>query len=160
VAVEVGSSLPDMKLTVVTNGETEERSSIDLLGKGKVVLFGVPGAFTPTCSDYHLPGFVLRSEELKAKGVGLIACLSVNDSFVMSAWAKAQNVEDHVVLIADGNGDFTKSLGLEMDASPFGMGLRSKRFAMVIEDGKVTHLAVEPGGGLDVSSAEAILQVL
>ncbi len=159
-AIEVGSKIPNMQLTVVVNGEDKESAASELLGNGKVILFGLPGAFTPTCSDYHLPGFVMRAQELKEKGVATIACLSVNDAFVMSAWGRSQNVEDHVVLIADGNAEFTKALGLDMDATSFGMGIRSKRFAMVLQDGIVTHLAVEPGSGLEVSSAEALLAVV
>ncbi len=158
--VEVGNTIPDLALTVVIDGEHKEMQSSLLLGKGTAVLFGVPGAFTPTCSDYHLPGFVLRSEELAQKGVETVACLSVNDAFVMSAWGRSQNVEKHVLLIADGNAEFTKALGLDMDATAFGMGTRSKRFAMILQDGVITHLAVEPGSDLDVSSADAILAAL
>ncbi len=159
-AVEVGSTIPEMTVTVVINGEHKTVASSELFGTGTTVLFGVPGAFTPTCSDYHLPGFVVRSEELAQKGVETVACLSVNDPFVMSAWGRSQNVENHVLLIADGNADFTKALGLETDATAFGMGTRSKRFAMVLKDGVITHLAVEPGAGLEVSSAESVLAVL
>jgi peroxiredoxin len=135
-------------------------NSREALGTGKVVLFAVPGAFTPTCSDYHLPGFVIRSEELAAKGVDTVACISVNDAFVMSAWGAAQNVGDSVLLLADGNGDFAEAMGLVLDGSGFGMGPRSQRYAAVIEDGVVTHLAVESGPGLAVSSAEAVLAAL
>jgi peroxiredoxin len=120
----------------------------------------VPGAFTPTCSDYHLPGFVLRAGDIKGKGVDTIACLSVNDPFVMGAWGASQDVADAVVMLADGNGDFTKAVGLEMDGSGFGLGVRSQRYAAIIEDGVVTELLVEPGPGLEASSADAVLEKL
>jgi peroxiredoxin len=134
--------------------------SADVLGKGKVVLFAVPGAFTPTCSDYHLPGFVTRAHEIQAKGVDTIACISVNDPFVMGAWARDQKVADSVVMLADGNGAFTRAVGLEMDGSAVGLGSRSQRYAAVIEDGVVTALFVEPERGLTVSSAESVLSAL
>jgi peroxiredoxin len=158
--IAVGDQIPDVKLSTMTADGPRPISSREALGTGKVVLFGVPGAFTPTCSDYHLHGFVLRAEDLQAKGVDTIACISVNDAFVMGAWGAAQNVGDSVLLLADGNADFAKATGLEMDGSGFGMGTRSKRFAAILQDGVVTHLAVEPGGGLDVSSADAVLAVL
>lgn len=132
----------------------------EVLGKGKVVLFAVPGAFTPTCSDHHLPGFVVRAEELKAKGVDTIACVSVNDAFVMAAWARDQNVGSSVLMLADGNGAFTHSVGLELDANQFGLGQRSQRYALVIDDGVVAKVFVEPKGGLDVSSADSLLAAL
>jgi peroxiredoxin len=125
----------------------------------KVVLFAVPGAFTPGCSMTHLPGYVVNADKILAAGVDSIACLSVNDAFVMDAWGKAQNAE-HILMLADGNGDFTQALGLELDGRGFGMGLRSQRYAMVVEDGVVTTLNVEQGPGVDVSSAETILAAL
>jgi peroxiredoxin len=132
-----------------------------VLGQGKVVLFAVPGAFTPTCSDHHLPGFVMRGEDLKAKGVDSIVCIAVNDPFVMGAWGKDQNVGNEVVMLADGNGEFTRAMGLTMDGSGFGLGpLRSQRYAAIIDDGVVAWLAVEPGAGLNVSSAEEVLAAL
>ncbi|MDA8261356.1 MAG: peroxiredoxin [Actinomycetota bacterium] len=158
--VTVGSRVPDVKVVAVENGATSEVMTGEYLGSGKVVLFGVPGAFTPTCSDYHLPGFVIRAEDLRAKGVDKIACIAVNDVFVMKAWAASQNISDEVVLLADGNGDFAKAAGLELDGSGFGMGLRNQRFAMVIENGAVRSVAVEPGGGLTVSSADSVLASL
>ena len=121
----------------------------DVLGRGKVVLFAVPGAFTPTCSDYHLPGYLIRAGELRAKGVETIACLAVNDAFVMDAWADDQEVDDAIVMLADGNGTFTRAMGLEFDGSGFGLGMRSRRYAAVIEDGVVTALMVEPSRGPD-----------
>jgi peroxiredoxin len=132
----------------------------DEIFKGKkVVLFAVPGAFTPGCSITHLPGFVVNADKIKARGVDTIACVSVNDAFVMGAWGKAQNAEE-LLMLADGNGDFTSALGLELDARGFGMGQRSQRFSMIVDDGVVTGLNVEPGAGVDVSSAEKILEQL
>ena len=144
-AIKVGESLPlDVKLKE--------------MGRGKrVVLFAVPGAFTPTCSMKHLPGFVSGAQSVKAKGVDEVMCLSVNDAFVMDAWGKAQGAGGKVRMLADGNGEFTRAVGLELDAGGFGMGKRSQRYAMVVKDGKVEQLHVEPGGGLNVSSCEAVL---
>jgi peroxiredoxin len=134
--------------------------SRDVLGKGKVVFFAVPGAFTPTCSDYHLPGFVHRADEFFAKNVDTIACISVNDPFVMGAWGRDQKVEDKVLMLADGNGEFTRAMGLEVDMSGAGLGTRSQRYAAIVEDGVVTGLFVEPERGLNVSSADALLAAL
>src|SRR5271155_4908398 len=125
--IAVGDRVPEVTLMTMTNAGPKPVSSREVLGQGKVVLFAVPGAFTPTCSDYHLPGFVLRAEELRAKGVETIACLSVNDPFVMGAWGKDQNVGNDVVMLADGNGEFTKAVGLELDGSAVGLGTRSQR---------------------------------
>ena len=130
------------------------------MGKGKVVVFAVPGAFTPTCSDHHLPGFVMRADDIRAKGVDSIACLSVNDPFVMGAWGRDQKVGDRVTMLADGNGDFTRAVGLEPDGSGFGLGTRSQRYAAILEDGVVTSIFVEQKPGLDVSSAESVLAAL
>ncbi|MHB1598452.1 MAG: redoxin family protein [Acidimicrobiales bacterium] len=159
-AIAVGDRIPDVTLTTMTTEGPKPVQTGEVLGSGKAVLFAVPGAFTPTCSDYHLPGFVVRADDLRAKGVTTVACVSVNDAFVMGAWGSSQGVGDSVVLLADGNADFAKAMGLELDGSGFGMGTRSQRYAAVIEDGVVTHLAVEPKSGLDVSSADAILAVL
>ena len=131
----------------------------DLFGGKKVVLFPVPGASTPPCSNAHLPGYVVKADELKAKGVDSIICLSVNDAFVMDAWGKDKNAEQ-LMMVADGNGAFTKALGLEMDGSGFGLGTRSQRYAMIVDDGTVTKLSVEDPGKLEVSAAEAILEAL
>jgi peroxiredoxin len=159
-AIAVGDKIPDIRvMTSGPDGPTHVQTG-EVLGSGKVVLFAVPGAFTPTCSDYHLPSYVIRHDELKAKGVDTVACISVNDPFVMAAWAENQHVGDLVVMLADGNGEFTKEVGLEMDGSGFGLGTRSQRYAMVIEDGVVSVLNVEPGPGLSVSAADAILEVL
>ena len=134
-------------------------STEELLAGKTVVLVSVPGAFTPTCSARHLPGFVDHIDAIKAKGVDSIVCLAVNDAFVMSAWGKSQNAEE-LIMLADGNGVFTKAVGLELDATGFGMGIRSKRFAMIVDKGVVTHLAVEPAGGIVESAADAILAKL
>jgi peroxiredoxin len=159
-AIKVGDSIPDVKLMTMTGEGPKPVQSSEVLGSGKVVLFAVPGAFTPTCSDYHLPGFVLRADDLKGKGVDTIACLAVNDPFVMGAWGEAQDVDGKVTMLSDGNGDFTGAIGLEMDGSGFGLGARSQRYAAILEDGVVKELLVEPGPGLEVSSADAVLQKL
>ncbi|HXQ44218.1 MAG TPA: peroxiredoxin [Acidimicrobiales bacterium] len=158
--IAVGDRIPDVELWKVTDDGFTSVRSAEVLGKGKVVLFAVPGAFTPTCSDYHLPGFVIRSEEIGAKGVDTIACISVNDPFVMAAWARDQKVSGAVVMLADGNGAFTREVGLEMDGSAVGLGVRSQRYAAIVDDGVVTGLFVEPERGLSVSSAESILGAL
>ena len=159
-AIAVGDRIPDVEVkTPSASGPATARTG-DVLGTGKVVLFAVPGAFTPTCSDYHLPGFVLRAEELRDKGVDTVACISVNDAFVMGAWGEQQNVGESVVLLADGNAEFTEAVGLTMDGSGFGLGTRSRRYAAIIEDGLVPALFGEPGGGLGVRSADAVLAAL
>jgi peroxiredoxin len=158
--IAVGETIPDVRvMTSGPEGPTHVQTGA-VLRSGKVVLFAVPGAFTPTCSDYHLPSYLIRFDELRAKGVDTVACVSVNDPFVMAAWAKDQDVGDRVVMLADGNGDFTRAVGLEMDGSGFGLGTRSQRYAMVIDDGVVTTLNVEPGPGLSVSAADAVLATL
>ena len=158
-AIQVGEQLPDMALTVMQDGRPNAKSRDDLFAGKKVVLFAVPGAYTPTCSMAHLPGFVVKADEILAKGVDSIVCLSVNDVFVMDAWGRDKNA-DALVMAADGNGDFTKVLGLELDASGFGMGVRSQRYAMVVDDGVVSSLHVEAPGKFEVSSAEAVLEAL
>ncbi len=159
-AISVGDRIPDVTLRTMTSEGPAAVQSNDALGTGKVVLFAVPGAFTPTCSDHHLPGFVLRADDLAAKGVDTIACLSVNDAFVMGAWGQAQGTDGKVLMLADGNGEFTAEAGLEMDGSGFGLGTRSQRYAAIIEDGVVTELMVETAPGLDVSSADSVLDKL
>jgi glutaredoxin/glutathione-dependent peroxiredoxin len=156
-AIEVGQKIPDMKLKMA---DGEDVSTTELFRGKKAVLFAVPGAFTPTCSDYHLPGFVENADEIKAKGVDLIACVAVNDHFVLAAWAKARQTGDKILMLADGNGDFARALGLEMDARSFGLGIRSKRYAAVIEDGMVQSLKVDQPGKLEMSTAEEILKAL
>jgi len=158
--IAVGDTIPDIRVMTTIGDSPTHVQTGDVLGKGKVVLFAVPGAFTPTCSDYHLPSYVIRHDELAAKGVTTVACISVNDPFVMSAWGEAQKVGDSVLMLADGNGEFTAAVGLEMDGCGFGLGTRSQRYGMVIEDGVVTALQVEPGPGLTVSAADAILEIL
>jgi peroxiredoxin len=159
-AISVGDRIPDVKLMTMTGDGPKPVQSGEVLGTGKVVLFAVPGAFTPTCSDYHLPGFVLRSDDLKGKGVDAIACVAVNDPFVMGAWGEAQDVDGSVMMLSDGNGAFTSAVGLELDGSGFGLGTRSRRYAAILEDGVVRELMVEAGPGLDVSSADAVLAKL
>jgi peroxiredoxin len=160
-AISVGDRIPDVTLTTLTEEGLTPVQSTEVLGSGKVVLFGVPGAFTPTCSDHHLPGFVLRAEDLKAKGVDTIACVSTNDAFVMGAWGKAQGTDDKVLMLADGNGEFAARLGLTLDLSAIGLGSRSQRYAAIIQDGVVTDIAVEEGPrSVKVSSADAVLAKL
>ena len=157
--IQVGEKIPAASLNVLKNGVQAIHTDDIFKGK-KVVLFSVPGAFTPTCSAKHLPGYVKEADALKAKGVDLIACMSVNDAFVMDAWAKNQNVPDGLMMLADGNGAFAQALGLEMDATPFGMGMRSRRFALVADNGVVKQLHVEAPGEFKVSSAESVLSAL
>ena len=158
--IKIGDKIPAMKLMVVTAEGPREADTGELFGTGKVVLFAVPGAFTPTCSAKHVPGFVQHLAELKAKGVDRIVCMAVNDAFVLGAWAKDQKVGDSIVMLSDGSGQLTKALGLELDLTARGLGIRSQRFALVAVDGIVTHLAVEEPGGFDVSRAEAVLEAL
>jgi peroxiredoxin len=159
-AIAVGERVPDVQVMAPgPSGPTPMRTG-DVLGAGRVVLFAVPGAFTPTCSDYHLPSYLVRHDELLAKGVDRIVCIAVNDPFVMGAWGASQEVGDRVLLLADGNGDFTRAIGMEMDGSAFGLGMRSQRYAAVLQDGVVTGLFVEPGAGLSVSAADAVLDTL
>jgi peroxiredoxin len=159
-AIQVGQKIPQATLKVPTASGIEDRTTEQLFAGKKVVLFSVPGAFTPTCSAKHLPGFVQQAAAIRAKGVDAIVCLAVNDAFVMGAWAKDQNVGESIVMASDGNGAFAKALGLDFDGSKFGMGLRSQRFALIAEDGVVKHLAVEAPGKFEVSSAEAVLAKL
>ncbi len=158
--IAVGDRIPEAQLRIMTDQGPRPVRSSDVLGEGKVVLFAVPGAFTPTCSDHHLPGFVVRADEIKAKGVATIACIAVNDPFVMGAWGRDQKVGDRVSMLSDGNGEFTRLMGLEMDGSAFGLGSRSQRYAAILEDGVVRALFVEEKPGLDVSSAESVLAAL
>lgn len=158
--IKVGDTIPDQKLTEATVEGPRETSTADLFGGKTVVLFGVPGAFTPTCSAKHLPSFLQKAAELKTKGVDTVACMAVNDAFVMRAWAKDQGVTDEVVMLADGAGAFTRALGLEFDLSARGLGIRCQRFALVAKDGKVVHIGVEAPGAFEVSSAEAVLAVI
>jgi peroxiredoxin len=158
--IAAGDRIPDVTVRVPSPEGPKAVQTAELLGSGRVVLFAVPGAFTPTCSDHHLPGFVLRAEDLEGKGVDTVACVSVNDAFVMGAWADAQHVDGKVVMLADGSGDFTRAMGLELDLSGGGLGTRSRRYAAILDDGVVTDLAVEEGPALTVSSVEAVLAKL
>nr|WP_294503914.1 peroxiredoxin [uncultured Rhodopila sp.] len=158
--IKVGDAIPSMKLMVATADGPKEISTDEIFKGKKVVLFAVPGAFTPTCSAKHLPGFVQYADDFKAKGVDTIACIAVNDVFVMGAWGKDQGTGDKILMLADGAAAFAKAIGLELDLNARGLGWRSQRYALVAEDGKVTHLAVEAPGGFEVSKAEAILAAL
>jgi len=159
-AIKVGDKLPTVNLKHMDKDGMQTVSTDDLFKGKKVVLFALPGAFTPTCSAKHLPGFVAQAEAIKGKGVDQIACLSVNDAFVMDAWGKAQNVGDKVLMLADGNADFSKAVGLTMDGTGYGMGTRASRYAMVVDNGVVKALNVEAPGAFEVSSAEAIMKAL
>jgi len=156
-AISKGDKVPSASIMMATPNGPEKADAADVLGTGKVALFSVPGAFTPTCSAKHLPGFVEEAEALKAKGVDKIVCMAVNDAFVMDAWGQAHNVGEKVEMMADGNAEFTRALGLEMDGSGFGMGPRSQRFSLIIENGVVTEVNIEEPGAFDVSSAEHML---
>ena len=158
-AIQEGDQLPDATFFVMQDGRPSARSTQDLFAGKKVVLFAVPGAFTPLCSEQHLPGYVTHADALREKGVDSIVCVAVNDAFVMDAWGQDRDVGD-VVMAADGNGDFAQAIGLEMDATGFGLGIRSQRYAMVVEDGTVTRLSVEGPNKFEVSKAEAILEAL
>ena len=158
--IKVGDKLPSATFMSMTADGPAPISSDQLFAGKTVALFAVPGAFTPTCSAKHLPGFKEKAADLKAKGVDAIACVSVNDVFVMGAWAKDQGIGDEIQLLADGNGAFTKALGLEMDGSKFGMGLRSQRYSLIAKDGVVQQLNVEEGGDFKVSSADYMLNQL
>lgn len=158
--IKTGDKLPDATFQVMTKDGPQKKTTAEVFGGKRVALFAVPGAFTPTCSARHLPGFKDKAAELKAKGIDAIACLSVNDAFVMGAWGEAQKVGDDIIMLADGSGDFTKAVGLELDATGFGMGQRSQRYSMVVKDGVVEQLNVEAGGAFEVSSAEYMLERL
>lgn len=158
--IKVGDKIPSAKLMQMTKDGPRPITTEELFGGKKVVVFALPGAFTPTCSAKHVPGFVQHAADIKSKGVDTIACVSVNDAFVMSAWGKDQNAGDKVMMLADGNAEFTDKVGLTFDASGFGMGKRSQRYAMIVDDGVVKALNVEKPGAFEVSSAEAIIKAL
>lgn len=158
-AIKEGDKLPAVTMHTMKDGRPTPVTTEELFSGKKVVVFAVPGAYTPTCSQAHLPGFVVNADTIKAKGVDSIVCVSVNDAFVMDSWGKDKNAEQ-LVMVGDGNGAFTKALGLEMDGSGFGLGTRSQRYAMIVNDGVVEKLAVEAPGKFEVSSAEAVLQSL
>jgi peroxiredoxin len=158
--IQVGDRIPAATLSYLKDGAVQTIGTEELFAGKTVVLFAVPGAFTPTCSARHLPGYVEQLAALKAKGVDRVVCMAVNDPFVMNAWRESQKVPEGIDMLADGNAIFTKALGLELDATKFGMGVRAQRFALVAKDGIVTHLYVEAPGEFKVSSAEAVLAAL
>lgn len=158
--IKTGDRVPSITLMQMKCGAPQPVKTDDLFRGKKIALFALPGAFTPTCSAKHLPGYLQHADDLRSKGVDAIACVSVNDAFVMGAWGESQNAGDRVMMLADGNGDFTRALGLEMDATKYGMGMRSQRFSMLIDDGVVKTLNVEEPGAFSVSSAEHMLQQL
>lgn len=157
--IQAGDKIPDCTLKTMGDKGPQDIATQDIFSGKKVLLFAVPGAFTPGCSLTHLPGYVVNADKIKAQGVDTIACMSVNDAFVMGAWGNDQNASE-ILMLADGNADFTAALGLELDGSGFGMGTRSQRFAMIVEDGTVSHLNVEDGPGIDASSAETMMTLL
>ena len=159
-ALKAGDTLPDVTFMTMTADGPQPMSTDDVFGGKRVALFAVPGAYTPTCSAKHLPGFIEKASELHAKGVDRIACTSVNDVFVMGAWGKDQRVKDDVLMLADGNGDFATAIGLDMDGSRFGMGKRSQRYALVVNDKVVEHFFLDEPGNFEVSSAEHVLKAL
>ncbi|MDD9817847.1 MAG: peroxiredoxin [Gammaproteobacteria bacterium] len=158
-SIQVGEQIPSAQVTIMGEEGPRMVDTRELFGKGRIVLFAVPGAFTPTCTAAHLPGYVVNADKIKAKGVERIFCLAMNDAFVMDAWGKSQNAEA-ISMIADGNGDFARALALTLDASGFGMGTRSQRFALIAEDGMVRQLFLEEGTGLENSAAEKVLAAL
>jgi peroxiredoxin len=158
--IKVGEHIPEMTLIQATADGPQPIETSDFFGGRKIALFSVPGAFTPTCSARHLPGFVDKAEELKARGVDEVACVAVNDAFVMAAWAKSAGAEGKVTMLADGNGDFARALGLTMDGSKFGMGQRGSRWSAIVDDSTVRELNVEEPGAFSVSSAEFLLNQL
>lgn len=157
-AIQIGDTLPSVSISTMGSSAPESIHTDDIFKDKKVVLFAVPGAFTPGCSMTHLPGYVVHGDAIKAKGVDTVACISVNDAFVMDAWGKAQNAE-YILMLADGNADFTKAIGLELDCSGYGMGIRSKRYAMIVDNGMVKTLEID-AKGVDKSSAENILSLV
>jgi peroxiredoxin len=158
-AINEGDKLPEATLYVMEDGKPTPKTTTDLFGGKRVVVFAVPGAYTPTCSQAHLPGYVVNADAIKGKGVDSIVCISVNDAFVMDSWGSDKNA-DEIIMAGDGNGEFTAAVGLEMDGSGFGLGTRSQRYAMIVDDGVVTKLAVEDPGQFEVSKAEAVLESL
>lgn len=159
-AIETGDKIPQATFKHFSSDGMQDISTDELFGGKRVALFAVPGAFTPTCNDTHLPGFLIKGDEIRSKGIDTIACVAVNDAFVMSAWGKATNVGDSIVMLGDGNGDFTRAMGLELDGRGFGLGSRSRRYAAIVDDGVVRYLGVESGPEVGVSSADAVLEAL
>jgi glutaredoxin/glutathione-dependent peroxiredoxin len=157
--VQAGDKVPSCTMKTMGSEGPQDISTEDIFSGKKVLLFSVPGAFTPGCSMTHLPGYVVNADKIKAQGVDSIVCMAVNDAFVMGAWGEAQNASE-LLMLADGNGEFTAALGLELDGTGFGLGKRSQRFAMIVDDGTISALNVEPGAGVDVSSAETMMALL
>ena len=157
--INVGDKIPTMTLKTMVAGKPKDITSEEIFSGKRVVLFAVPGAFTPGCSMTHLPGYVVNADKIIAKGVDTIACIAVNDVFVMGAWGEAHNA-DHLLMLADGNGDLTRALGLEMDLTAHSLGFRSQRYAMIVENGTVRTLSIEPGPGISISAAESIMAAL
>jgi peroxiredoxin len=161
VALSVGDTIPDVKLATLTAEGPKPVQSSEVLGTGKVVLFAVPGAFTPTCNDHHLPGFVMQADEILEKGVDRIACIAVNDPFVMGAWGNAQGTGDKITMLSDGNGEFAAATGTELDLTGLGLGTRSQRYAAILQDGVVQEIFLEPNPGkVDVASSDKVLKAL
>ncbi len=158
--ITVGDKIPNIELTVMGENGPEMLNTESIFGDKKILLFALPGAFTPTCSAAHLPGYLVLHNEIKAKGVETIACLATNDAYVMDAWGRAQNVGDKILMLADGNSEFTRVIGLSIDRSSANMGIRSQRYAMIAEDGIVTHLNVEVAPRFEVSDAQTMLELL
>ena len=158
-AVQVGDAIPEVNLKILGGQGPQDISTSEIFAGKKVVMFAVPGAYTPTCSAAHLPGFVANADKIKEKGVDTIVCVSVNDPFVMDAWGKGQNAEE-IMMVADPAGELATAMGTELDGSGFGLGKRSSRYSLVAEEGKITALNLEQGGAFEVSSAEAILEAL
>ena len=155
-AIMIGEAMPAGTLTEMTEGGAAPVDTADLFRGKRVALFAVPGAFTPTCSEQHLPGFVAKADALKSRGIDTIVCMAVNDAFVMGAWGKDQNVGDKVMMLADGNGEYARALGLELDLTAHGLGTRSARFSMIVDNGSVTALNIDEGGALELSDADTL----
>ncbi len=158
--IKIGDRIPNITIAIMAADGPAELTTDEIFADKKVVLFALPGAYTPTCSTAHLPGYVVHHDALVEKGVDAIACLSVNDAFVMAAWGEAQNVDKNILMLADGSGAFTEAVGLELDLTARHMGVRSQRYAMIVDDGVVTQLNVEQGANFEVSNAETILRLL
>ncbi len=158
--IETGQQIPEATLKTLTADGMQDVSSRELFDGKKVVMFAVPGAFTPTCQDVHLPGFIDNLDAMREKGADTVACVAVNDPFVMAAWREARGIPADLQLLSDGNGEFAEALGLVLDATRFGMGKRSRRYAAIVDDGKLTYLGVEEGGEVSVSGADAVLEAL
>ena len=159
-SIKTGEAIPEASFKQMTPDGIVDVSTRELFEGKKVVLFAVPGAMTPTCSEVHMPGFIENLEAIKSGNVDTVACLAVNDVFVINEWRKARSIPDDIVLLSDGNGEFTSKVGLELDASRFGMGTRSRRYAAIVDDGVLTYLGVEPAGEVGVSGAAAVLEQL